>query len=266
MDAHPLGQSVADLLRRVAAEVVMPRFRALDASEVEEKTPGELVTIADREAEARISEGLAALLPEARVIGEEAVAADPSLLDGIGHGLAWIVDPIDGTANFAAGRPPFALMVALIEDGATQAGWILDPVNDRLHQATRGGGTFINGVRVHARPSGAALPQGALSVRYFPEGMREQFVARMQGRIADVAIPHCAGEQYPRLISGENDMALFWRTLPWDHAAGALIVQEAGGCVRRFDGRDYRVDQEGNGLLAAASPKLWDEAAAVLLG
>ena len=265
VDAAALVAPVADLMRQVAREVVMPRFQALAAADIIEKGPGDLVTIADRESEERLAEGLSAILPQARVIGEEAVAADASILEGISDGLVWIVDPIDGTNNFASGKSPFAIMVALVEDGVTLAGWILDPVTGRLHHAVKNGGAFCDGVRIHTRASGAPLPLGALSVRYFPPDLREKFLARMQGKLADIAIPNCAGEQYPRLVSGENDIALFWRTQPWDHAPGALILTEAGGRIRRFDGAGYRVDQVGDGLVAAATPDLWELAADVLL-
>ena len=98
---------VAALMRQVARDVVMPRYRNLTTDEIVEKAADELVTIADRESEERLQEGLALLLPEAGIVGEEAVSADPAVLDGLGSGVNWIIDPIDGTANFAAGRPPF---------------------------------------------------------------------------------------------------------------------------------------------------------------
>ena len=98
-----LKEPVADLIRTVAAEVILPRFQNLAAHEVIEKAANDLVTIADRESEARLSEGLARLLPEASIVGEEACAADPSLLAALSNDLCWIIDPIDGTGNFAAG-------------------------------------------------------------------------------------------------------------------------------------------------------------------
>ena len=144
----PLPEAIAAVLRHAAATVVIPRFQRLAAAEVEEKSPGDLVTIADREAEAVIAQGLATIRPDARFVGEEACAHDPSLLDDLGHGAVWIVDPIDGTGNFAAGRRPFALMAALIEDGETVASCILDPVDGRLAAAERGAGAWLDGARI----------------------------------------------------------------------------------------------------------------------
>src|SRR3546814_16640824 len=98
------GERVSMLMREVAADVVMPRFRSLAPREIAEKTPGEIVTIADREAEERLYDGLAALAIDAHILGEEAVSRDPGLLDGIGAGRVWHVDPLDGTAHFEIGR------------------------------------------------------------------------------------------------------------------------------------------------------------------
>lgn len=257
---------VEALIRDVAARIVMPRFRQLHADQIEEKAPDELVTVADRESEIALIAGLQAILPGSRVVGEEGVSADPSLLDGIGQGLVWIVDPIDGTANFAAGETPFGIMVALVRDGVSEAAWLYDPVIDRLCYAARGQGAYIDGARVTATTSGAAMPVAGLSTKYLPPELRADIEARADGKMQCVGIPRCAAEQYPRVILGTNDLALFWRTHVWDHAPGALIVTEAGGKVARFDGTPYDVTQTGKGLIAAASPAMWDKAAAILLG
>jgi fructose-1,6-bisphosphatase/inositol monophosphatase family enzyme len=263
---HDLHAPVSALIRDVAARIVMPRFRQLDADQIVEKAPDELVTIADRESEEALSEGLARILPGSRVVGEEACAADIDLIGTIGRGTVWIVDPIDGTANFAAGETPFGIMVALADNGITQAGWLLDPVGDRLCHAGLGRGAWLDDRPLRARESGGAVPVAGLSTRYFPPDRRDEIERRAAGRLECVAIPRCAAEQYPRVMLGQNDLALFWRTHAWDHAPGALILQEAGGRVARFDGTPYRPDQTGSGLLAAASPAMWDRAANILLG
>ena len=162
-ESHTLDAAVADLMRQVSAEVILPRYRNLAAHEVVEKAADDLVTIADRESEERLSEGLSKLLPEARIVGEEACAADPTLMKGLGDGLVWIIDPIDGTGNFAAGRPPFGVMIALAEGAVAIAGWIYDPLTGRLCHAAHGRGASVNGERVQARGSGAALPVAGIS-------------------------------------------------------------------------------------------------------
>ena len=261
-----LHDPVVTLMRAVGRDIVMPRYRNLTADQISEKAADDFVTIADRESEARLAEGLAAILPEAGIIGEEACAADPSILDRAGEGLNWIIDPIDGTGNFAAGRPPFGIMVALADAGVTLAGWILDPLSGRMCHAMLGGGSHIDGERVSARESGDPLPVAALAVYFMTPQERADIERRSAGRFALVDIPRCAAEQYPRLVLGQNDVSVFARTLPWDHAAGCLFLNEAGGRCERLDGSPYRVGDLRRGLLGASSPRLWDEAAGILFG
>lgn len=261
-----LTGQVEALLRVVAAEVVMPRFRNLAAADKEEKAPDDWVTIADREAELRLIDGLAAIDPGTRIVGEEGVAADPALLDGIGSGRLWLIDPIDGTGNFAAGNSPFGLMIALVEDGLPIEGWILDPVADRLCHARAGAGAAISGAQVRARRSERPRPVAALATYFMTEEQRRELSARADPVYECVDIPRCAAEQYPRLVIGQNDIAIFERTLPWDHAPGVLFLNEAGGRVTRMDGSPYRIGDTKRGLLGTSTPELWDEAARVLFG
>lgn len=261
-----LAQSVADLMRQVAAEEIMPRYRNLAAHEIEEKSVGEQVTIADKESELRLNEGLTVILPEAGLVGEEACAADPTLIEQLGSGLNWLIDPIDGTHNFASGKPPFGIMVALVDGGETIESWMLDPLTGRLCHAELGKGATIDGAPVQARESGAALPVAGLSLLFADPTKRENLKERAEGRLQMVDIPRCAAEQYPRIVLGQNDVALFERTLAWDHAPGTLFVNEAGGLVARPDGSPYRPDQDQKGMLAAASPAMWEKAAKILYG
>ncbi len=261
--SHALTAEIAALLRRVADAVVLPRYQSLARHEIIEKSPGDIVTIADRESEAMLAEGLARILPEAAIVGEEAVHADPSLTDRLGDALCWIIDPIDGTRNFAAGKPPFGLMIALAEKGVTQAGWIYDPLLDRLCHASLGGGAWIGEDRVTARTTGETPPVAAISMVFMDDARREHVKANLAPHYRLADIPYCAAEQYPRLALGVNDVSIFERTLAWDHAAGVLWLNEAGGRCARPDGSPYRVDEwERKGMLAAASPALWDELAA----
>lgn len=261
---HPLYQPVLDLMLLVARDIMMPRYRKLADHEYGEKTPGDFVTIVDQESEALLGDRLSRLLPEARIIGEEAAAADPAIVDRVGDGAAWIIDPLDGTNNFTEGKSPFAIMIGLSLDGVREAGWILDPVTNRIAHAARGQGCFIDGERVRARRSGGALPKAAIATYFMPEDRQADVRRRAAGKLEIVDIPRCAGEQYPRLILGQNDIALYERTHVWDHAAGALMLEEAGGRIARNDGAPYRLDVPGKGAIAANSPEMWDLAKAVL--
>ncbi|MBO4162686.1 inositol monophosphatase family protein [Micromonospora antibiotica] len=266
--ADQLLADVGTLLRETAADVVLPLFRKLDDADVIEKAPGDLVTVADQRAEERISAELRRLLPGSLVVGEEAVAADGSLLRHLrGGGDVWVVDPVDGTGNFAAGRRPFALMVALLTDGEPVASWVFDPLAETMAVARAGAGTRLDGRPVRKTP---VVPperlRGTAMVQYLPRATRDR-VAAGEGRIGEL-LPgqHCAGREYLDLLTGDQQFVLFWRTLPWDHLPGALLVREAGGVARRFDGTDYHPADDGHGLLVASDEQTWHEVRAALLG
>jgi fructose-1,6-bisphosphatase/inositol monophosphatase family enzyme len=251
---------VAELIREVAATVVLPRFRHLAADEVHQKSPGDLVTVADQESERELTRGLTALRPGSKVVGEEAVAADPGVLDRMnGDGAIWIVDPVDGTNNFAAGKEPFAMMVALVEGGETVASWILDVPGDHLTVAELGSGTCRDGVRVKSRTDdpGVAAMTGVVATHYFPHALRDEAKshAHLFGGITRGR--HCAGWEYPAVATDVQQFAAFWRVLPWDHVPGTLIIREAGGTVRHFDGSEYQPANRESGLLAAENPEIW---------
>ncbi|WP_433127427.1 inositol monophosphatase family protein [Micromonospora sp. CA-240977] len=266
--ADTLLDDVGDLLREAADQVVLPLFRKLDDADVSEKAPGEVVTIADRRAEELLSAGLRRLRPGSKVVGEEGVADDPELLRHLRDaGDVWLVDPVDGTANFAAGRRPFALMVSLLTDGQPVAGWILDPLADTLAAGWADDGTVLNG-----RPVGGTIPvpprgelRGAAMTRFLPPETRDR--VRAGGRRIGELLPgqHCAGREYLDILTGEQQFTLFWRTLPWDHAPGTVLVRAAGGVARRFDGVDYHPTDDGRGLLVAVNEQVWTEVRDALL-
>ncbi len=256
MVSESMLDRVGDVLRQTAACVVMPRFGALGPGDTHMKAIDDPVTIADREAEQMIATALASLLPAARVVGEEACASDPTLLAGLDQGDIWVIDPIDGTANFAAARAPFAMMVALLREGQTIASWILDPLSDTLAVARRGGGAWIAGRRVTAS-NDDLLPdrlRGIVSTAFVPPEQRHRVeaVRAAVGRVDPTA--RCAGHEYPLVARGERDFILYWRTLIWDHAPGALLLTEAGGLATGIDGSPYRPSSMKPGLLLAHNP------------
>lgn len=259
-----LNNQVAALMRDVAEKAILPRYQSLAEGEIIEKAHDDVVTVADRESEAMLAEGLARILPEAAIVGEEAAHADTSVMDRRTAELCWIVDPLDGTNNFARGKPPFGIIIALAASGATQAGWLWDPLGKRLCHAELGKGAFVDGERIIARPTGEDKPVAAISTVFMDEAQRHEVQRHVAPHFRLVDIPRCAAEQYPRLALGVNDVSVFQRTLAWDHAAGVLWLNEAGGMAARPDGSPYRPDQNGTGLLAAASPALWDKLAALI--
>lgn len=263
---HTLTHAVARVMRDATDRAILPRYQTLAEHEVTAKAVDDMVTVADTEAEAILAEGLAKILPEAAIVGEEAAFADPAVLDRLSDTLCWIIDPLDGTNNFAAGKPPFGVLVALAEGGDTVAGWIWDPLRQRLCHAHKGEGAFIGEERVFARTTGQQPPVAAISLVFADLARREALKTLIAPHYTLVDIPRCAAEQYPRIVLGENDVSVFERTLSWDHAAGVLFLNEAGGKCARPDGTPYRVDEDRKGLIGAASPALWDELAERMAG
>lgn len=260
--------AVAELLREAADTIVLPVCGKREAAP-EEKSPGEWVTTADRAAEAFLSPRLAGLLPGSVVVGEEAAAADPGVLSRLGFaGQLWLLDPLDGTANFAAGRAPFALMAALVESGEITASWILDPLSGRLARAQRGAGAWLADRRITTDQ--APVPAGELkgaALRRFLPGDFAAHVAAVEPRFAELSAGSgCAGADYPAIATGVRDFTLYWRTLPWDHAPGVLFVREAGGAARRLDATPYLPEQHARaGLLVARNEAIWDDVQAALV-
>ncbi|WP_241657279.1 inositol monophosphatase family protein [Aurantiacibacter suaedae] len=253
-----LDTAIAKLLREVTERAILPRFRNLAEGEVEDKGGNDPVTVADKDSEHMLAEGLARIMPGLAVVGEEAAHADPQVLEGL-KGDCWIIDPIDGTRNFAAGKPPFGILLAMASGGEAHTGWIYDCLSGRLCVAQKGKGAFVNGERITARVTGETSPVAAISLLFMDEAKRESVKEHIAPHYRLVDIPYCAAEQYPRLALGTNDVSIFERTLAWDHAAGALWLNEAGGKAARPDGTAYRVDEwERKGLIGAASPALWD--------
>jgi len=254
-----LDDEIRDLMRFAAQRSMLPRFRNLAAGEVEMKGEDDPVTIVDREVEAFLTEALTKLAPGVAVVGEEAVHADKSVLDHLSD-QCWIIDPLDGTANFAEGKEPFGIIIALADAGRAVAGWIYDPINDRFCHARSREGAFVNGERIAARTTGQTPPVAAVSRLFLTPEQSAMVDAQLAPHYTLVDIPRCAAEQYPRLGLGENDVSSFTRTLAWDHAAGVLWLNEAGGKATRLDGSEYRVDEADKpGLVGASSPAIWDE-------
>jgi fructose-1,6-bisphosphatase/inositol monophosphatase family enzyme len=265
-----LIERVGRLLAETGSELMLPRFRALQASEISEKSPGEIVTVVDRAVEARLGPALAALEPGSRVVGEEGVADDPSLLQGLELGSVWVVDPLDGTANFVAGRTDFGIMVALLQDGVVVQSWIHYPVTGALACAERGAGAYLDGQRLQLpprHPERENALQGVVKTGFLPEPLRGAVEYRAQQLEHRVPGTQSAAGDYAAYATGTPDFGLYWRSLPWDHAPGSLLLTEAGGHVARYDGSPYRpADIDGRGLIVARSRAVWSQARMLLLG
>lgn len=242
---------IATLLRDVAAEVITPRFRSLDSDDVHEKNPGDLVTIADREAEVLITAALEAAYPQAVVLGEEATAGDPSVLDRYAAAEhAFTVDPVDGTKNFVHGSPDHAVMAAELRAGEVVRSWIWQPQHERMYVAERGAGAWCNGTRL------ATTPASGFTADLRLRTSRRSWVGRTLGDLGPLGITWLScGIDYPQLVEGACDVLLYKSTKPWDHAPGQLLLTEAGGVLRHPGGGDYDPRFTATDWLVAAADR-----------
>ena len=250
---------VAAAIRRVAADEILPRFRALSSRDIREKGPGDLVTVADEAAEVALEAALTDLLPGSTVVGEEGATRDAGVLDRLNRSApVWVIDPIDGTANYAAGREPFGVIVALVQNGRTLAGWIHLPLTDVMVTAVPGGGAWIDGNRVALKP--APPPSAMHAVFTMPgkgAGARRSVAEALADAVGSRGALTCVAAEYVDLAQGRTQVAFFSRLKPWDHAAGMLIHAEAGGHAAGLDGRAYEPVYQVMPFLVVPTEAVW---------
>ena len=230
-----LIRDVEELMRLVAKEEILSRFGQLQHSDIKAKArPTDFVTIADLEAEVRMIEGLAKLLPGSLFVGEEETYRDETVLDRLkGDKPVWTIDPLDGTNNFAKGKACFTTICALIQNGETQMGWILDPVADVCATVKRGEGVYLNGRAITFDPPEQVSDMtGSLG-----DMLRPKVQLRMQE--GEAGLPrhllrhHCCGREYLDVLVGKLHFIHYGGALyPWDHAAGQLMMEEIGAYSR----------------------------------
>lgn len=248
-----------------AAEAeIVPRFRKI-ARENERVKSGylDLVTDADEQAEWHMRDAVAKQFPDALFVGEESVARDKSLLAKIKDAdLAIIIDPVDGTGNFAWGLPLFGVIAAVVEKGETVGGLIYDPLGKEWIGAMRGAGAWamaadgsLRDLKV-ADPVPVAKMNGVCSWYLMDEPQRSQVVANLAKVTAAFAY-RCAAYEYRLIADGRCHFGFHWKLMPWDHAAGVLIHAEAGGYSACLDGTPYAPTKFSGGIMSAPDKVSW---------
>ena len=253
------AEKVSALIQEVAKAEILPRFDRLAAGEIVEKGPGDLVTVADKAAEQWLAPALARLLPGSVVVGEEEAAGDVSVLKRLHEDApVWVIDPVDGTINFASGIPLFGVMFGLIRKGEVIGAWVADPIRGRMAVAEAGAGATLDGKRLQAAKP--AEPQRMSGVLTFRTGERQkaETVARNAPRVASHISLRCVAQEYLLLAEGRIHFATYNRTFPWDHAPGFLLHKEAGGYGRRLDGRPYHPADIQAPVLYAPDVASWE--------
>tara|TARA_B100000678_G_C18204324_1_gene500724 strand:- start:477 stop:1316 length:840 start_codon:yes stop_codon:yes gene_type:complete len=258
-------QRLIEIVRDAAKTEILPRFRNLSEDAIRSKSaPDDLVTDADQGAERMMTAAIRELLPEATVIGEEAVADASANLDDIaGAELALIIDPVDGTWNFARGLNQFGVILAATSFGETIFGLLYDPLADDWIVARHGEGAWFG------RPDGTERRLqvsdtdrfdemvGSTSIRLFPKAQQYQLSATFPDFQRMMAFG-CACHEYRTMAFGFVDFMLTGKLMPWDHAAGLMIHREAGGYSALLDGTPYQPTIHQGSVLAASSRVHWE--------
>ncbi|MBR9890198.1 inositol monophosphatase [bacterium] len=257
--------SILNLVRRAARAEILPRFRNLESGEIDQKkSHQDLVTEADRAAERMIARGLLALFPNALIIGEENVADHPEVLDKVADAeLAFTIDPVDGTWNYAHGLTTFGVIVSALRFGTPVFGLIYDPVMDDVVLGETGGPAELVMPKRRKRRTlsvsgGGPVEdlQGYLPLYMLPADKQAEMAALMP-RFERVLSLRCSAHEMRMLAQGHVDFVLSAGLTPWDHAAGALLCQCAGGHVAMLDGSEYNASKREGYLLCASDTATW---------
>lgn len=245
---------VVRLVTRAAREELSPRFAQVQRHY---KPDGSQVTEADLAMQRRLTQELAEAWPEVGLLGEEMPAEEQQAqLVRPGAGL-WLLDPLDGTSNFAAGIPFFSVSLALLRDGAVQLGVVYDPSRDECFAAQRGGGAFLNGDPL--APRAAPPMRGAIALvdlKRLPPGLIARLAQQppyaSQRGFGSVALEWCW------IAAGRCHLYLHGRQQLWDYAAASLILSEAGGHACTLEGEPVlRLELRPRTALAALDPGLF---------
>ena len=262
-------KKVVAVIQETAEEIILPRFKALTTEQIKEKSgPGDLVTIADIEAEEKLSKAFKQLLIGSKVVGEETTSKKPETINLLGsESLVWVIDPIDGTKNFTKGNHLFCIMVCLVRFGTPVLAVIFDPLNNRYIAAEEGSGSWL-----HKTTSSSAeklkvagsvkLDQmsGFLSLGGFRDRPTRDEMRKLGNQIFKSCDNlGCSGHEYVQLVIDDKHFTINYRTFPWDHLPGSLIHLEAGGYLANFYGGKYDPTKITRGLVAVPSESIWKE-------
>ncbi len=257
-------RKLINLVRRAAKAEILPRFRRHGATDMRAKANRfDLVTEADTGAEAMLTRGILQMFPHALVVGEEAVDADTSLRGKINEAeLAFLVDPLDGTWNFVNGLPLFGVIIAITRFGKPVLGLLYDPIMDDWIIADEANPARLCrnlGAEKRLQVSrGGDLSEmtGFIHLHLMEKDVQRE-VATTFPDFGRVKTLQCSCHEYRTLARGGVDFCLSGMMTPWDHAAGVLICQQAGGHVAMLDGSDYDAGRTEGYLLAAPDEASW---------
>lgn len=242
-------------VKAVAAAEIVPRFRSV---RIERKADGSILTEADTAAQAALEISLQRIF-DCAVLGEEMLEGEQKRI-WEENAWCWCVDPLDGTGNFANGKPYFGVSVALVLNKVSQIGVVFDPNRDEVYYALRGAGAWMNGAPLRAPDKGIRLADALVEVgQYRRLGVLK---AALFGRppFRKLTMSGASVLQWCDLAMGRVDLFVHPGENPWDYAAGALILEEAGGRLATYTHDQYWFDAEWQrSAIATSQPQLFDE-------
>jgi len=255
---------VLDLMRTCATDVVTPYFRNLSESQIWRKNNNSIVTIADIESENFLRRNLLNILPGSTTIGEEEAENDPDIMNRlISDKPVWIIDPVDGTSNYAQGKKRFSMIVALCVNGETIGGWLAMPASGRYFWSMKNQGSWSEGKRLLITKKKNYEPKmlsGSL-------GSKVLQLKGVEGSFAKLYRQTCCGADYMDIAEEKLDFAFYRGGMKvWDHCARNLLVREAGGFIGELiTGSVYRpLYPPLNGILALCSKKAFNSVSKIL--
>ncbi|MCQ2914310.1 MAG: inositol monophosphatase [Alphaproteobacteria bacterium] len=249
---------VGDIMAEVAEIEVLPRFKNLSIGDINTKSSADdLVTTADVAAETRLTDALSKLMTGSLVVGEEAAFKDPNVLEYLKSEDApvWVIDPVDGTMNFSSGYSEFGMVVALVYKGETVSGWLYKPTTKGMILGEKGSGAFFKGKDYRKQLHVSKVEDLSKMI-----GAVGRNVGFKDKNLVEPLYWGSAAYNYMLIISGNADYSAYrTKTIkPWDHCAGILLHEEAGGYTAFIDGGKYQPLMDVRNIISAPNKEAWE--------
>lgn len=245
--------AIAHLVKSLSDREVWPRFKALAQTDIREKGPGNLVTVADESMESALHDVLTAALPGSFFVGEEAVSRDEKTLNVLAEKdvPVWVIDPIDGTYNFAHGRSHFGVYVALVINKKPVMSWVFDVPANRMAIAQDGKGAFMlsfaDGSQTPIHRAQKAIAPA--DMHGHSGGAQSWHFKETATKVAKLENIRSSLHDFIKFSTNEIDFILHKVVTPWDHSAGILLANEAGGFCAINNKKPFSADMMGRYIM-----------------